>query len=69
MIAGPVAAVTELEGPAGVQEISLQPGEQRSVSVAPGLWKVTTRGSFRPKDFDPQNQDARSLGVRLEFPD
>jgi len=66
--AGPTPAVLDLEGTAGTDALNLQPGEQRVVRVAPGRWKLTTRGGFRPKDFDRENQDGRWLGVRLEFP-
>jgi hypothetical protein len=49
------------------EEIYLQPGERRIVTLPAGTWRVKTTGMFRPVDYEPETRDARPLGARLEF--
>jgi hypothetical protein len=59
----------------GEQHLTLQPGEERSITVAaphpgsPELVHVGTSAGFRPADADPRSQDRRYLGVYVVMPD
>jgi hypothetical protein len=66
--AGPVPSMVEIAAGDTVREVALAAHESRQLQLAPGSWTVRTRGSFRPKDYDVATRDARSLGVRIEFP-
>jgi hypothetical protein len=66
--AGPVATTVNFAIGGDTQRIALAAGQRQRVQLAAGLWKVTTTGRFRPKDYDPGSRDARPLGVRIEFP-
>jgi hypothetical protein len=65
--AGPVPTTVEFTAGDGAQRVALAAGEKKALQLSGGLWRVTTAGRFRPKDYDPGNQDARPLGARLEF--
>jgi hypothetical protein len=65
--AGPVPVTLRFSGSTTIPALTLAPDERRRIQLANGLWKVTTRGMFRPKDYEPTNRDARPLGARIEF--
>jgi hypothetical protein len=65
--AGPIAVEVELSGEGRGERLALAPGESRTLQLRTGLWTITTRGVFRPKDHDRSSDDARPLGARLEF--
>ena len=50
---------------AGASQVVLVPVPPRAPVVA---FSVAARTYFRPADVDPQSQDTRALGCRLEFP-
>jgi hypothetical protein len=67
LTAGPVPAQVEIDAAQSVQRLVMAAGERRQVTLPAGPWRVTTIGQFRPKDYDPANDDARPLGVRIEW--
>jgi hypothetical protein len=72
---GPVVNEVTVRALEGEQRLTLQPGEERPVSLPTvymgGAYPVSIRTStgFRPSDVDPKSHDRRFLGVYVVMPE
>jgi hypothetical protein len=69
--AGPVASSVELSSGDWREQVTLEAGAEKEISLAEGRpagwWlRVETHTGFRPAQHDPGNKDMRSLGVWVE---
>ena len=71
MRGGPVPTAVDIEGASAPLQVTLAPGETRTLTIPvrrdkAALVRIRTDRGFRPASTDPVSRDTRLLGVRLE---